>query len=59
MAKYALVELVNYSEDDLYDVKPLTSLVKGTGHNKLNNEYKIKEKDGFYYTARLLKMGRK
>ena len=55
--KYALIEWVNYSEDDLYDVKPLASLVNVLGQYKLNGVYRIKEGDGRYYSAKLLKIG--
>ena len=59
MAQYALVKWVNYQDnDDLYDVKLLKELIKGTQPYKLNNEYRIKENDGKYYTALLLKIGK-
>jgi 23S rRNA maturation-related 3'-5' exoribonuclease YhaM len=59
MAQHALIKWTNYrNNDDLYDVKLLKDLIKGTEPNhKLNKEYRIKESDGHYYTARLLKIG--
>ena len=50
MAQHALIKWTNYrNNDDLYDVKLLKDLTKGTEPNhKLNKEYRIKESDGHY-----------